>query len=147
MRMILYNVWSNPQILQRLRSELSSAQLDSPPELRALEKLPYLTGVLLEAMRLSPALATRLQRVAPDRDVVYKNWLIPVGTPIGITTLDIHMDEELYPEPKRFNPDRWTDPESRKRAEKVYAPFSRGSRICLGMQYVFPAQCITLEAW
>lgn len=88
----------------------------------------------MESMRFSPALGTRLQRIAPDRDLVYDKWVIPAGTPVGMTTLHMHMDDQLYPEPKRFNPDRWMDTEFRKRAEKVYAPFSRGGRICLGMQ-------------
>lgn len=90
----------------------------------------------MEGMRLSPALATRLQRIAPDRDLVYDKWRIPAGTPVGMTALFMHMDPELYPNPKLFNSERWVDPQDRKRAEKTYAPFSRGTRICLGMQYV-----------
>lgn len=88
----------------------------------------------MEAMRLSPALGTRLQRIAPDRDLIYDKWVIPAGTPVGMTALFMHMDEKLYPDPEKFDPERWVDVESRKRHEKVYAPFSRGSRICLGMQ-------------
>ncbi|KAI9157955.1 putative cytochrome P450 E-class, group I [Paramyrothecium foliicola] len=132
LRMIVYNIWSNPQILKRLRLELGPHQ-QWPPGLHALEKLSYLTGVIMEGLRLSPALGTRLQRVAPDRDLFYKDWRIPAGTPVGMTTLDMHMDETIYPEPRRFVSERWLDPDVRKRAEKVFAPFSRGTRICLGM--------------
>jgi cytochrome P450 len=64
---------------------------------------------------------------------MYEHWSIPKGTPVGMTTLLMHMNEDLYPEPTRFIPDRWTDIEKRKKAEKTYAPFSRGTRICLGM--------------
>jgi cytochrome P450 len=135
MRLIVYHVFSNTEILQRLRVEVNQAILDSPEpiELKTLEKLPFLTAVLMEGLRLSPAIATRSQRIAPERDTFYKDQRIPAGTPVGMTTLLIHMNPELYPDPRRFNPDRWTDPEARKKAEKTWFPFSRGTRMCLGM--------------
>lgn len=145
LRLALFHVFGSPEKLSRLRAELASVSshpsaADEPVnfELRVFEKLPYLTAVLTEAMRLSPALGTRLQRIAPDRDLVYDKWRIPAGTPVGMTTIFMHLDEKLYPDPMKFDPERWVDPEARKRAEKTYAPFSRGTRICLGMQYVSP---------
>lgn len=139
LRLVIYHIYSNPSILRRLRAEVDAATISASSttgklELRTLEQLPYLTSVLMEAMRFSPAVGTRLQRIAPDRDLFYNSWAIPAGTPVGMTTLFMHMDENLYPDPERFEPERWVDPEARKKFEKVYAPFSRGSRICLGMQ-------------
>lgn len=72
-----------------------------------------------------------MARIAPDREVVYDRWAIP---PVGMTTLLMHHDESLYPDPKRFNPERWMNMDKRRKAEKTYAPFSRGTRICLGFQ-------------
>ncbi|KJZ71985.1 hypothetical protein HIM_08665 [Hirsutella minnesotensis 3608] len=138
LRLLVYNVYTKPDILRRLRAELAQAAASSHTgnagvELSALEQLPYLTAVILEAMRLSPALGTRLQRIAPDRDLVYDKWVIPAGTPVGMTTMFMHTDEKIYPEAQQFDPERWIDPQAQKKAEKVYAPFSRGGRICLGM--------------
>jgi cytochrome P450 len=82
-------------------------------------------------MRLSPAVASRAGRVA-DVDLIYDKWRIPAGTPTGMTVLFMHTDENLYPDPLRFNPDRWMGPAVQT---SNYAPFSKGSRICLGMQY------------
>jgi cytochrome P450 len=50
-----------------------------------------------------------------------------------MTTIFMHLDENLYPEPHSFVPERWVDMEKRKASSKTYAPFSRGSRICAGM--------------
>lgn len=61
-------------------------------------------------------------------------WRIPAGTPVGMTTMLMHEDKSLYPEPKRFKPERWMEIEARRKAEKTYAPFSRGTRVCLGMK-------------
>lgn len=90
----------------------------------------------MEGMRLSPAIGSRMARIAPDRDLFYGAWRIPAGTPVGMTTILMHTDKTLYPDPLKFNPDRWMDVEARKKLDRTYAPFSRGTRICLGMQYV-----------
>jgi cytochrome P450 len=51
----------------------------------------------------------------------------------------MHHDESIFPDSYRFNPDRWMDPTERKRLEKYMVAFSRGSRMCIGMQYVPPS--------
>lgn len=140
LRMIIFHVYSDPEILEYLRDELFSAATGlasvSQLDLKALEKLPYLTSVLMEGLRLSPAIATRMARVAPDRDIVYDKLSIPAGTPVGMTTILVHMDESMYPEPRRFNPDRWMDPSPWRIGNRVFVPFGKGTRNCLGMQYV-----------
>ena len=93
-----------------------------------------MTAVLMEGLRPSPGIATRIPRVTPDRNLVYDKWVIPKGTPVGMTALLMHLDGDIYPNPKSFDPDKWTDLDTRKRYEKIYAPFSRGTRSCLGMQ-------------
>ncbi|KAF2875491.1 trichodiene oxygenase [Massariosphaeria phaeospora] len=135
LRLIFFHVFSNADILQRLRDELASAGASSSDQLdlKTLEQLPYLTAILMEGMRLSPAIATRMARIAPNTGLVYDKWHIPADTPVGMTILLLHMNETLYPEPKRFNPDRWMDPDVRREAERGFAPFSRGTRNCLGM--------------
>lgn len=136
LRVTLYYIYSNRDILDQLRSELKAAGLDKgnePLSWATLENLPYLTAVLMEGLRLMPGICTRLARIAPDRDLVYKEWQIPAGTPVGMTTLLMHLDENLYPEPKSFRPERWLDAEARRHADGTYAPFSRGTRICMGM--------------
>ena len=134
-RLILYHVYTNEEILRRLRKELGSVSA-SPSEsiaLDKLEQLPYLNAVLQEGLRLSPAVASRAARVS-DKDLFYDNWRIPARTPVGMTTILMHTDETIYPDPLRFNPDRWMDPKMRAAAASKFAPFSRGTRICLGMQ-------------
>lgn len=86
-RTILYYLYSNPETLSRLRFELTNVKRgeDGRISIAALEQLPYLTGVIREGLRLSPGLATRLARVAPDRDLLYNQWTIPSGTPVGMT--------------------------------------------------------------
>jgi cytochrome P450 len=134
LRLIFFHVFSSAKILRRLRSELESAKTrhDDVMQLRVLEQLPYLTSTIKEGLRLSPGIATRMARIAPDRDLFYNGWRIPAGQPVGMTTILLHTDERFYSDPHSFSPERWM--EGCKNAETAYAPFSKGTRICLGMQ-------------
>ena len=120
-----------------------------------LEKLPFLNSCVREAIRLSHGIVTRDPRIAPDVELLYpdpspstnnmnssssskdkkKKWKIPRGTPVSMTTVDILMNEEIFPDPKNFIPERWIDnPE----LERYFVPFGKGSRQCLGIKSVHP---------
>jgi cytochrome P450 len=129
-RIAVFHIYSNPKILQKLRAELAAAPSH---DWKALEQLPYLTATIMEAMRLAPAIATRSARIAQDKDLVYADWRIPAGTPVGMTIHLLHENEEEYPEPKRFNPDRWMDPNPWQLGKKTFVPFGKGKRNCVGM--------------
>ncbi|KUJ12594.1 cytochrome P450 [Mollisia scopiformis] len=144
LRLIIYHVFSKPDILQRLRTELATLGSADKFEWRRLEQLSYLTSVLMEGLRMSPGVVSRLARIAPDRDIMYKEWVIPAGTPVGMSVLTLHMDKTLYPDPRHFDPDRWMDLEVRKRADKVFAPFSKGTRMCIGMYLAWAEMYLVL---
>ena len=141
LRQTAYQVYANPTILSRLRVELNSLSLAGDWTPTQLMQLPYLTAVLKEGLRLSPGLGTRMARLT-DQCIQYQSskssqvWAIPSRTPVGMTTLFMHMDEDIFMEPEKFKPDRWLDgdEDDRRRLERHFAPFSRGTRVCLGMQ-------------
>ncbi|KAF3003834.1 hypothetical protein E8E14_003148 [Neopestalotiopsis sp. 37M] len=134
LRLILFHIYVNNDILQRLREELSSLQpvTSETFTLKQLEQLPYFTAVIKEGLRLSPGIASRMARIT-DRDLIYNDWGIPAGTPIGMTTILLHTDPKLYTDPMCFNPDRCMEPMAARSPDAVFAPFSSGTRTCLGM--------------
>jgi cytochrome P450 len=129
-RIATFHIYSDAKILQRLRAELAAAPDNN---LKTLEQLPYLTATIMEAMRLAPAIATRSARIAQDKDLVYADWRIPAGTPVGMTIHLLHQNVEQYPEPNRFNPERWMDPSPWQLGTKTFVPFGKGKRNCVGM--------------
>lgn len=133
LRLILFHIYANDDILRRLRKELSSLQPSKTAALKQLEQLPYLTSIIKEGLRLSPGISSRMARIT-DQDLFYNNWRIPAGTPVGMTTILLHTDPKLYTDPMRFNPDRWMEPMANQNSDAVFAPFSSGTRTCLGMQ-------------
>lgn len=132
----MYHLAVQPEKLERLRAEIRSIMPDSqkPAQLQRLEQLPYLTSVIMESLRLSNGISTRLARVAPDRSIYFRDWEIPKGTPVGMTSTLIHQNPDLFPQPLEFIPERWLEPHERQRLERYLVPFSKGSRQCAGIK-------------
>ena len=132
---LVYHILDNPEILAKVRSEMVIALPDSDesPRWQQLEQLPYLTAVITEGLRLSYGASHRLQRISPDVALQYKEWKIPRGTPVGMTSVLIHNNPAIFPKPKKFNPERWLQP-SAPQLRKYLVSFSKGSRSCLGMR-------------
>ncbi|KAK5325890.1 hypothetical protein LTR93_004113 [Exophiala xenobiotica] len=120
-----YYLLENPEKLRKLKEELNRLDPNRTAALVDFEKMPYLTSVMLEGLR-----------IAPDQALQYKQWSIPVGTPVGMTSVLMHHNETNFPDSYNFIPERWMDLESRKRLESYLVPFSKGSRQCVGQKYV-----------
>lgn len=136
LRVITYHLCVNPHMIQKLRHELESVDLGphNTRKLPQLEALPYLTGIIYEGFRLSIGVPHRLARIAPDRIIEYKEWKIPAGHPVGMSTGLLSLDPAVFPNPKNFDPERWVDPVERRRLDKYLIVFGRGTRSCVGIK-------------
>jgi len=136
----VYHLLSNPETLRKLKTELKATLKGSHATitLASLEQLPYLTGCVQECLRLSYGVSTRLQRIAPDETLIFndgqKDWAIPPGTPVGMTSVLIHHDESIFPDSRKFLPERWVD---NPRLEKYLVSFSKGTRQCVGINLAY----------
>lgn len=149
---ITYHVFTKPAMLEKLIAEVreavdSSGQL---PQWTALEKLPYVSAVIYEGLRLSYGVAGRSARVAPGEDLIYRGncapkgsqtstqveYVIPRGYAIGMSSVITHHDESIYPDSHSFIPERWLDEKNqhRKDLHRALLSFSKGSRGCIGIK-------------
>ena len=128
-----YHILANPDIHTRLMEELEKHIPDpqSPPNLRELEQMPYLTAIMYETLRIFYGTSHRLQRIFQDRTVHCQGVAIPPGTPISMSTVHMHDDERIFPDHYRFDPSRWQGPNP---PWKYLIPFGKGSRACVGME-------------
>lgn len=138
----VFHLLDQPSCLAKLRAELLHAMPD--PEVTIsfadLQQLPYLSAVVKETLRLGfGGTGTRLGRVAPDEAMQYvertgekeKVWCIPPGTPVGMTAYQILTDEEVFPDPFGFHPDRWLAVDAELQ-ERYLIVWGVGTRSCLG---------------
>ncbi|CAI7595867.1 unnamed protein product [Penicillium manginii] len=136
----MFHVMSNAEVGRKLLCELKTI-LETPTSQASwleLEQLPYLTGVVNEGLRLSHGMTSRLGRISTKAHIPYKGWIIPAGTPISQSNYFVHMDETLFPDPHRFDPERWA--RAAKNGDylgRFIVSFTKGSRQCLGMKWVF----------
>ncbi|CAH1115778.1 unnamed protein product [Psylliodes chrysocephalus] len=128
--LLLYELSKNRDIQKRVRTEINEVlKKHGDFTYDAINEMTYLSQVLNETMRKYPLLAT-LNRVCeddykfPDTDVI-----IEKGTPIIIPVLGFHRDPSLFPDPEKFDPDRFKDKNVK---HDGYFPFGDGPRNCIG---------------
>lgn len=141
-----FHLANQPETAQRLREELVNAIPDPSSTLdwQQLERLPYLTGVMREGIRLAYGIASRIPRVA-YRDVNFRDWVIPAGTPISMTIVDMNHDESIFPNSFEFRPERWLNNPTTHNGnslEKYFVGFGKGPRSCLGLNL---ASCLVYQ--
>lgn len=142
-----FHILDNPEVLGKVRDELVDAMPDGKlAPLQKLEHLPYLSAVVSEGLRTSYGTFHRLQRVSPDEPLAYKKWTIPPGTPLSTIPMFLHDDETVFPEPKKFRPERWLNTEQRERMDRYLVNFGRGTRGCLGQHLAMAEIYMTLAA-
>ncbi|KAH9174685.1 putative P450 monooxygenase [Lactarius sanguifluus] len=134
---ITHHVLHNPATLERLRSELRAAWpvLENVPRYEMLEKLPYLTAVIKEGLRMFPS-AVAHPRVVPQEGAVISGSFIPGGTVVGQSFVFVHRSPIMYERPEEFLPERWLGPEA-KACETALSVFSKGPRSCFGVNLAY----------
>ena len=135
---ITYHVLANSSILHDLLSELETAipDLTVPASLLELKSLPYLTAIIYEGLRLGLGITHRLQRVHLDKALHYGPWMIPAGTPVGMTSFFTHNNPDLFPCPQTFDPSRWLQPNCKDLVKHLFS-FGKGTRQCVGMNLAY----------
>nr|WNS47923.1 CapH [Capnodium sp. TTI-000886] len=130
----IYNVITKPHIYEKVKKELREAFPNDDEELKLsiLEQLPYLTGIVKEAQRMSYGVIGRLPRMTPDGGAMFNGYYVPAGTTVSMSTWNMHHNTDAFPNPDTFDPMRWLDPNGARMREKCFVPFSRGHRMCLG---------------
>lgn len=125
-----YEIFRHPDVHARLRQELSTAQQHSPLTPERIEKLPYLEAVLRESLRVHPIIpivGRMLQR--PMRIATYD---LPENTIVAPSVYLVHHNPKLYPDPQRFDPQRFV---GKNPPSWEWLPFGGGHRRCIGMAF------------
>jgi cytochrome P450 len=126
----VHNDWQT-----HLREEASGLGLrpSDPTPFDGLDKLKRTEMAFKEALRLVPPVGSIPRHTV--REVQFEGFRIPADCPIGLAPIHTHYMPDLWPEPHRFDPMRFTDSAERARHRYAFLPFGGGAHMCLGLNY------------
>lgn len=125
MAWMLYWVHYHPEVLNKLLEELDT--LDDSPDPIAISRLPYLTAVCSETLRIYPVIALNFPHLVKE-PIELMGYSLAPGTKVVACIYLTHHRQDLYPEPDQFKPERFL---GRQFSPYEYFPFGGGSRRCL----------------
>lgn len=129
-----YNLATNPQVMKKLQEEVDATFPNKAPiQYQELMQMEYLDCVINESLRLFP-IASRLERVA-KASVEINGFVIPKGMVVVVPTWPMHRDPEIWPEPEKFKPERFSKENKETIDPYSYMPFGAGPRNCIGMRF------------
>jgi cytochrome P450 len=140
----LYEVARHPEVERRLWAEIDEHTTAGQTGLDGLDGLAYTRMVLHEALRLHPP-APILSRIAVE-DVVLEGVRIPAGSDVLFSLYALHRDPEVFPEPDRFDPDRWSAERFGPAQRRGFFGFSAGRRKCIGDSFAMLEATVTIAA-
>lgn len=128
-----YCLSQHPQVEARLHEELARVLGGRTPTISDLPRLQYTEMVIKEAMRLyPPAWGTTREAIA---DVELGDYTLRKGGVAFLNFWGVHRDARFFPNPDRFDPERF-NPENEKQIPKyAFLPFGAGPRVCIGSAF------------
>ncbi|GFE69336.1 cytochrome P450 family [Chroococcus sp. FPU101] len=126
----LYWIHYLPEVREKLLEELSTINI-SEVDPSEIARLPYLSAVCSETLRLYPVALFTFSRLLQE-PMELMGYQIPQGIGLAIPIYITHQRPELYPEPKKFKPERFLE---RQFSPYEYLPFGGGNRRCIGAAF------------
>ncbi|XP_037573717.1 cytochrome P450 3A41-like [Dermacentor silvarum] len=137
----LYLLAIHPDVQEKLREEVDECfeVHGEHPHLDVVTKLKYLHCVVSESLRMYPP-ATRIER-SPYEDYVLGDTGVKVkkGELVAIPVYSMHYDPQYFPDPLKFDPERFSDENVESIQPYTYLPFGAGPRNCIGMRFALQA--------
>jgi cytochrome P450 len=137
-----YLLAQNPSAEARLHAELDRVLGGRAPTYADLAALPWTRMVLEESMRLYPPAHT-MSRTALGEDRI-GGVRVPKGALISINIYVTHRNPKLWPDPERFDPERFAPAAAAQRHRFAYLPFGGGPRICIGNGFAMTEALVVL---
>ncbi|EFN78001.1 cytochrome P450 6k1-like [Harpegnathos saltator] len=133
----LYELAVQPEIQTRLRKEIIEALDETNGEITydMTLSLPYLDMVVCETLRKYPTLPFLDRTTVETYKMPNSDLVIEKGTPIYISMLGMHYDPEYFPDPEKYDPERFNEENKRNIPSCAYFPFGEGPRACIGTRF------------
>lgn len=132
---VFYELARHPDVAARVRQELGTVLGGRPVTGPDLAELRYLDRVLTETIRRHTPVWLLVRRAATT--VRLGDVTLPPGAQVLINLPTLHRDPDLFPDPLRFDPDRWLLPPSDLEQRARFIPFGTGAHKCVGADFAW----------
>ena len=139
-----YLLGRDPHAERRLHEELDSALAGRLPDSDDIASLPFARMVVAESLRLYPPSWFIGRRAIADVEVMGRS--IPAGSIVLLSAYVVQRDPRWFPDPERFDPDRWAEGAQATRPRFAYFPFGGGPRQCIGERLAWLEGVLVLAA-
>lgn len=137
-----YLLAQHPEAEARLAEEAQTVLGGRPAEAADLPRLTWTRQVFAESLRLFPPVWALVRRARRDHRTSY--GLIPAGSVVVATPYVLHRDARWWPDPDRFDPERFAPGAETGRSRHAFVPFGAGSRICIGEHFAWTEGVLVL---
>ncbi|WP_405605216.1 cytochrome P450 [Streptomyces sp. NBC_01410] len=137
----MHHLAEHPEVERELLMELDKVVGDRPVGFADVPQLPSITRVLDEVIRLH-GVVSLMRRTTES--VTIGGYVLPADTEVLLSLYALHRNPELYPDPDRFDPDRWLPEQAARRPREHVVPFGAGNRKCIGDKFAWMEATITL---
>ncbi|KAJ8042283.1 Cytochrome P450 2F2 [Holothuria leucospilota] len=134
MSSIIVYLINNPHVQVRIQQELDSELGDKPPTWAERQRLPYTQAAIAEIMRHANVTFLALPHVA-RKPVAVDEYRFPAGSIFMSNLHSVMMDPITFPNPQKFDPERFLDEDGNYRKAKELVPFGIGMRTCAGAHF------------
>ncbi|XP_038678556.1 beta-amyrin 11-oxidase-like [Tripterygium wilfordii] len=129
---LLLFLYDNPEVLQKIKEEQEEIVKNRPSTqkgltIKEIKQMPYTGKVIQELLRMTNLSFALFRETKVD--VHINGYTIPKGWKVLAMARAVHMDPQIYSNPKEYDPSRWDNPNVKAGA---YIPFGLGSRVCPG---------------
>ncbi|MFM1920777.1 MAG: hypothetical protein RLZZ303_2411 [Candidatus Hydrogenedentota bacterium] len=141
-----YLLSQHPEIERRLHEEIDAVLEDGrDPNTADLPRLDYTRRVITEAMRICPTVPGFARMAIEDNNV--GPILVRKGDTVLFSQMALHHSKRWYPDPERFDPDRWLPEQAAARPKFAFFPFGGGSRKCIGEPFAWMEAILLLATF
>lgn len=123
----------NPQAQEKIFNEIQEILEGNEWTISEINKLEFLDRVLKESMRIYPPVPFISRQLSEDLTI--EDFTFPKGGLVNVHIFDVHRDPEIFPDPERFDPDRFLPENCANRSNFAFIAFSAGMRNCIGQKF------------
>lgn len=137
MQFVLYELARNPELQEKTRAEINKVleKHDGKFTYEAFKDMTYLRQVLDETLRMYPPVQNLARISVKPYTFKDTNFTLEKGITVLVSTSAMGRDPDYFPDPDKFDPERFNTENKAVRNPYVYLPFGEGPRNCIGMRF------------